>query len=69
MAHLSQRHFKRSAVQIKARAVIRKYKHQLRQLEFKRLRQLVPSMQDADEDPSEVSFGASGILAHLVLLN
>ena len=46
--------FQQSPVQDKARAVIRKYKHQMKQLEFKRLQKLVPSM-DEMEDPSEVS--------------
>lgn len=46
--------FQQSPVQDKARAVIRKYKHQMKQLEFKRLQKLVPSM-DEMEDPTEVS--------------
>ena len=46
----------KSPVQTKARAVIRKYKLQLRQLEFKRLKQIVPSIQnDATNDSDEVS--------------
>ena len=45
--------FQQSPVQDKARAVIRKYKHQMKQLEFKRLQKLVPSM-DEMEDPTEV---------------
>ena len=47
-------HQSSSPVQDKARAVIRKYKHQMKQLEFKRLQKLVPSM-DEMEDPTEVS--------------
>ena len=47
-------HQSSSPVQDKARAVIRKYKHQMKQLEFKRLKKLVPSM-DEMEDPTEVS--------------
>ena len=58
-SYLSQTHIKKSIkspVQTKARAVIRKYKLQLRQLEFKRLKQIVPSIQnDATNDPDEVS--------------
>ena len=61
--YLGQRHLKNSAknssspVQTKARAVIRKYKLQLRQLEFKRLKQIVPTMQNSDStnDSDEVS--------------
>merc|ERR1712083_509253 len=45
--YLGQRHTKiKSPVQTKARAVNRKYKLQLRQLEFKRLKQIVPAMQN-----------------------
>ena len=50
ICHKSQQ----SPVQDKARAVIRKYKHQMKQLEFKRLQKLVPSM-DEMKDPTEVS--------------
>ena len=48
---------KNSPVQTKARAVIRKYKLQLRQLEFKRLQQILPTMQNSDStnDSDEVS--------------
>ena len=62
--YLGQRHLKNGAknsggspVQTKARAVIRKYKLQLRQLEFKRLKQIVPTMQNSDStnDSEEVS--------------
>ena len=59
--YLGQRHLKNGAknspVQTKARAVIRKYKLQLRQLEFKRLQQILPTMQNSDStnDSDEVS--------------
>jgi hypothetical protein len=59
--YLGQRHLKNGAknspVQTKARAVIRKYKLQLRQLEFKRLKKIVPTMQNSDStnDSEEVS--------------
>ena len=55
MAHLALKSCKSSPTQSKARAVIRKYKLQLRQMEFRRLKQLVPSMQHIQEEPSEVS--------------
>ena len=45
-----------SPVQNQAKAVIRKYKLQLRQIEFKRLKQMVPSMQNETEETSEVSY-------------
>ena len=59
--YLGQRHLKNGAknspVQTKARAVIRKYKLQLRQLEFKRLQKILPTMQNSDStnDSDEVS--------------
>merc|ERR1711997_581917 len=61
MGYLSQRNtntkIQKSPVQMKARAVIRKYKLQLRQLEFKRLKQIVPAMQNdntTNDDSDEV---------------
>lgn len=51
--HLGRKGCK-SPVQKKAKAVIRKYKMQLRQMEFKRLKQIVPSVQN-DENSNEVS--------------
>ena len=58
-SHLGQQNLKnnkgRSPAQSKARDVIRKYRMQLRKLEFKRLKKLVPSMQNtSDEEPNEV---------------
>ena len=58
-SHLGQQNLKnnkgRSPAQSKARDVIRKYKMQLRKLEFKRLKKLVPSMQNtSDEESNEV---------------
>ena len=43
----------KSPVQTKAKAVIRKYRLHIRQMEFRRLQQLVPSVQHSE--PSEVS--------------
>ena len=58
-SHLGQQNLKNnkrsSPAQSKARDVIRKYRMQLRKLEFKRLKKLVPSMQNtSDEEPNEV---------------
>ena len=58
-SHLGQQNLKnnkgRSPAQSKARDVIRKYRMQLRKLEFKRLKKLVPSMQNtSDEESNEV---------------
>ena len=54
--HLGQRHFLKSPTQAKARDVIRKYKSQLRKMEFKRLKNLVPAVKEtSDEDSNEVS--------------
>ena len=54
-SYLSQKNTKnqKSPVQTKARAVIRKYKLQLRQLEFRRLKQIVPAMQNETTDESD----------------
>ena len=43
-----------SPVQDKARSVIRKYKLQMKQLEFKKLQKLIPNMNEIQE-PTEVS--------------
>ena len=46
---------RKSPTQRQARAVIRKYKYQLRQREFTRLKQILPEMQTTTDEPSEVS--------------
>jgi hypothetical protein len=46
-----------SPVQNQARAVIRKYRRQLRQIEFKKLQKLVPTIQQNNiggQEPTEV---------------
>ena len=53
-SHLGQ-NLNKSPAQTKARDVIRKYRLQIRKLEFKRLKKLVPSMQNtSDEESNEV---------------
>ena len=58
LSHLGQRYLKRgicSPTQSKARDVIRKYRMQLRKLEFKRLKNLVPSIKETSDEQNEVS--------------
>ena len=55
-SHLGQNlKINKSPAQTKARDVIRKYRMQLRKLEFKRLKKLVPRIQNtSDEESNEV---------------
>ena len=58
LSHLGQRYLTRgicSPTQSKARDVIRKYRMQLRKLEFKRLKNLVPTIKETSDEQSEVS--------------
>ena len=52
---LNSHHNKQSPAHSKAKAVLKKYKKQLRQREFRKLQNLVPSIQNRQEEPSEVS--------------